>query len=41
MLLPTGLYAGPPFCRALAISFSCCHPELVEGSRGLYVCGVM
>jgi len=37
MLLPTGLYAGPPFCRARAISFSSsfCHPELVEGFVGL------
>jgi hypothetical protein len=41
MLLPTILYAGPPFCRALAISFSFCHPELIEGSRGLHVCGML
>ena len=38
MLLPTGLYAGPPFCRALAVSFSFCHPELVEGSSVLHIC---
>lgn len=32
MLLHTGLYLGPPFCRAwLFFVFSFCHPELVEG----------
>jgi hypothetical protein len=34
MLLPTGLYLGPPFGRAVAFLFLFffCHPELVEGS---------
>ena len=41
MLLPTGLYAGPPFGWAGAFCFpssvfsSFCHPELVEGFVGL------